>query len=37
MNRAPPQPGMSRKVPFNVSEQYDIHEVVGEGAYGVVW
>lgn len=26
-----------RKISFNVSEQYDIQDVVGEGAYGVVW
>jgi hypothetical protein len=31
------QPGASRKISFNVSEQYDIQDVVGEGAYGVVW
>lgn len=31
---APPGP---RKISFNVSEQYDIQEVIGEGAYGVVW
>ncbi len=36
MSRAPPQTG-SRKISFNVSEQYDIQDVVGEGAYGVVW
>lgn len=35
MSRAAP-PG-SRKISFNVSEQYDIQDVVGEGAYGVVW
>lgn len=35
MSRAPPQGG-SRKISFNVSEQYDIQDVVGEGAYGVV-
>lgn len=29
--------GGSRKISFNVSEQYDIQDVVGEGAYGVVW
>ena len=34
-SRAPPQAG-SRKISFNVSEQYDIQDVVGEGAYGVV-
>ena len=31
------QPGGSRKISFNVSDQYDIQDVVGEGAYGVVW
>lgn len=36
MSRAQPQ-GSSRKISFNVSEQYDIQDVVGEGAYGVVW
>ena len=36
MSRAAPQGG-SRKISFNVSEQYDIQDVVGEGAYGVVW
>lgn len=36
MSRAAPQSG-SRKISFNVSEQYDIQDVVGEGAYGVVW
>lgn len=30
-------PSGSRKISFNVSEQYDIQDVVGEGAYGVVW
>ena len=35
MSRAPQQGG-SRKISFNVSEQYDIQDVVGEGAYGVV-
>merc|ERR1712176_280580 len=30
------QQGGSRKISFNVSEQYDIQDVVGEGAYGVV-
>jgi mitogen-activated protein kinase 1/3 len=34
-SRAPPAAG-SRKISFNVSEQYDIQDVVGEGAYGVV-
>ncbi|KAJ4170871.1 mitogen activated protein kinase [Fusarium falciforme] len=32
----PPNPTGSRKISFNVSEQYDIQDVVGEGAYGVV-
>lgn len=36
MSRGPAQGG-SRKISFNVSEQYDIQDVVGEGAYGVVW
>jgi hypothetical protein len=36
MSRAP-NPTGSRKISFNVSEQYDIQDVVGEGAYGVVW
>lgn len=27
----------SRKISFNVSDQYTILDVVGEGAYGVVW
>ncbi|KAL8918278.1 MAG: hypothetical protein Q9208_007446 [Pyrenodesmia sp. 3 TL-2023] len=31
-----PAPGSSRKISFNVSDQYDIQDVVGEGAYGVV-
>jgi hypothetical protein len=35
-SRAPPSSGGSRKISFNVSEQYDIQDVVGEGAYGVV-
>lgn len=34
--KAPPTSG-SRKISFNVSDQYDIQDVVGEGAYGVVW
>ena len=34
--QAPPPSG-SRKISFNVSDQYDIQDVVGEGAYGVVW
>jgi hypothetical protein len=29
-------PTGSRTISFNVSEQYDIQDVVGEGAYGVV-
>lgn len=38
MSRQPaPPPGGSRKISFNVSDQYDIQDVVGEGAYGVVW
>lgn len=38
MSRQPaPPPGNSRKISFNVSDQYDIQDVVGEGAYGVVW
>jgi mitogen-activated protein kinase 1/3 len=36
MSRAAQPPG-SRKISFNVSEQYEIQDVVGEGAYGVVW
>lgn len=32
----PPQGG-SRKISFNVSDQYEIQDVIGEGAYGVVW
>jgi mitogen-activated protein kinase 1/3 len=32
-----PNPQGARKISFNVSEQYDIQDVVGEGAYGVVW
>ncbi|TGO86384.1 hypothetical protein BPOR_0308g00040 [Botrytis porri] len=35
--RAPNPASGSRKISFNVSEQYDIQDVVGEGAYGVVW
>jgi mitogen-activated protein kinase 1/3 len=34
---AQPSGANSRKISFNVSEQYDIQDVVGEGAYGVVW
>lgn len=38
MSRQPAPPaGGSRKISFNVSDQYDIQDVVGEGAYGVVW
>ena len=38
MSRQPaPPPSGSRKISFNVSDQYDIQDVVGEGAYGVVW
>lgn len=39
MSRSNAQGGAaaSRKISFNVSEQYDIQDVVGEGAYGVVW
>lgn len=36
MVQQPPQGG-SRKISFNVSEQYEIQDVIGEGAYGVVW
>jgi mitogen-activated protein kinase 1/3 len=39
MSRTANQPNnaaSSRKISFNVSEQYDIQDVVGEGAYGVV-
>jgi hypothetical protein len=36
MSRVPPSSGGSRKISFNVSEQYDIQDMVGEGAYGVV-
>lgn len=34
--QTPPQGG-SRKISFNVSDQYEIQDVIGEGAYGVVW
>lgn len=27
----------NRKVNFNVSEEYEVLDVIGEGAYGVVW
>lgn len=30
-------PGGPRKISFNVSDQYEIQDVIGEGAYGVVW
>jgi len=36
MSNQPPAGG-SRKISFNVSDQYDIQDVIGEGAYGVVW
>lgn len=36
-NRQAGNAGSSRKISFNVSEQYEIQDVVGEGAYGVVW
>lgn len=29
--------GGSRKISFNISEQYEIADIIGEGAYGVVW
>lgn len=32
-----PTSGGSRKISFNVSDQYEIQDVIGEGAYGVVW
>lgn len=32
-----PPSGGSRKISFNVSDQYEIQDVIGEGAYGVVW
>ena len=38
--KEPPAPPVgvldSANVPFNVSEHYEVHEVIGEGAYGVV-
>lgn len=37
MAAQPPATGGSRKISFNVSDQYDIQDVIGEGAYGVVW
>lgn len=35
VQQLPPQGG-SRKISFNVSDQYEIQDVIGEGAYGVV-
>ncbi|KAI2820860.1 hypothetical protein CBS147343_553 [Aspergillus niger] len=35
VQQMPPQGG-SRKISFNVSDQYEIQDVIGEGAYGVV-
>ncbi|KAL3480638.1 kinase-like domain-containing protein [Aspergillus californicus] len=35
VQQMPPQAG-SRKISFNVSDQYEIQDVIGEGAYGVV-
>lgn len=32
-----PPHGGSRKISFNISEQYEIADIIGEGAYGVVW
>lgn len=29
--------GEPRVISFNVSDQYQIQDVVGEGAYGIVW
>ena len=37
MGQPQPPSGGSRKISFNVSDQYDIQDVIGEGAYGVVW
>ena len=37
MSQQHPPSGGSRKISFNVSDQYDIQDVIGEGAYGVVW
>lgn len=31
------QHGEPRKISFHVSDQYQIKDVVGEGAYGIVW
>jgi hypothetical protein len=37
MGQQNPPAGGSRKISFNVSDQYEIQDVIGEGAYGVVW
>lgn len=37
MGQQNPPSGGSRKISFNVSDQYEIQDVIGEGAYGVVW
>ena len=37
MGQQGPPAGGSRKISFNVSDQYEIQDVIGEGAYGVVW
>jgi hypothetical protein len=37
MGQPNPPAGGSRKISFNVSDQYEIQDVIGEGAYGVVW
>jgi hypothetical protein len=37
MGHQGPPAGGSRKISFNVSDQYEIQDVIGEGAYGVVW
>jgi hypothetical protein len=37
MGQQNPTSGGSRKISFNVSDQYEIQDVIGEGAYGVVW
>lgn len=36
MTQPPAPSGGSRKISFNVSDQYEISDVIGEGAYGVV-
>ncbi|KAJ6061545.1 uncharacterized protein N7446_005665 [Penicillium canescens] len=36
MGQQNPPAGGSRKISFNVSDQYEIQDVIGEGAYGVV-